>query len=363
VLLTRKGHDVIRYTVRNEEIRSLSRARVAADTIWNQKAFRELRQLIQQTQPEVVHCHNIFPRISPAIYYAAKGQHVPVIQTLHNYRLFCPAAAFFRDGATCEECAARFVPWPGVLHGCYRNSRAATATVASMLVVHRAFNSWDKRVDAYIAPSHFSMTKFIDNGLSPEKLHVKPNFLLEDPGPADSHGSGGVFLGRLSHEKGPDVLVEAWRELSQVPLRIVGDGPQKTALERTVAERGLSQVRFLGHSSHRACLEAVRQSAFLIVPSRSFETFGRAIVEAYALGRPVIASRHGALSELVKDGTTGLLFSPGDASDLAGKVRWMTSHRDACREMGQAARREYEAKYTSDRNYGLLMAVYQRALT
>jgi glycosyltransferase involved in cell wall biosynthesis len=364
-LLERAGNEVITYCRSNQEVEGLTalkRLTLVKRNIWAADTEREFSQLLTRESPDIVHVHNTFFMISPSIYGACKAQDVPVVQTLHNFRLLCPGATFFRDGKVCEECVDRSL-WRGVYHGCYRDSRPATASVASMLALHRLWGTWDKLVTNYIALTEFGRDKFIAGGLPAAKIVVKPNFVDPDPGEREQSGEYALFVGRLSTEKGLSTLLQAWGRLPQhYALHIVGDGPERVSLELQTHQLGLSTVQFLGRLSHEEVIAAVKRARFLIVPSGWYETFGMCIAEAFACGTPVICSRLGAMQELVSDGRTGLHFSSGDPNDLASKVGWAWSYPNKMGAMGREARAEYEAKYTPERNYPMLMEIYRRAL-
>jgi glycosyltransferase involved in cell wall biosynthesis len=364
-LLLRKGNEVSEYLRNNHEINSggtCSNIALGCRTVWSATSRNELSRLIKDCQPDVVHFHNTFPLISPASYYACRDSGVPVVQTLHNYRLFCPAATFFRDGKVCEDCL-RKSRWQAVRHACYRQSRGASATVVAMLTFHHWYGTWTKLVDCYIALSEFSRAKFIEAGLPVEKIVVKPNFVLPDPGAGRGQREYAVFLGRLSEEKGLRTLLQAWAQLNPTcMLRIIGDGPLLDAIRLEITRSGCSNVRLDGHLPREESLKALQGARVLILPSNCYENFPMTIAEAYACGTPVIASRLGAMQEIVRDGSTGLHFTPGDAGDLARKVEWAWAHLNEMHEMGRKARAEYDAKYTAERSYKMLMHVYQRAI-
>lgn len=226
LLLESFGHEVIRYSRHNDDIANMSRLQTARATFFNKQTLEEVRKLIRKEQPDVLHCHNTFPLISPAIYVAANEAGVPVVQTLHNFRLLCPSALFLRNGRPCEDCLGKLLAWPGVLHACYRRDRAATAVVAGMLAVHRLGGTWVRRVQQFIALSEFSRRKFIEGGLPAGRLAVKANFMRNDPGYGGGRGGYAIFVGRLAAEKGIEALLAAWRRLkTPLPLKIVGDGP------------------------------------------------------------------------------------------------------------------------------------------
>jgi glycosyltransferase involved in cell wall biosynthesis len=360
-LLETRGHRIVRYTDHNDRINEMGSLAVARATVWNKTAYRQLRKILRTERPQVVHFHNTFPLISPAAYYAARAEGVPVVQTVHNYRLFCANALFFRDGHVCEDCFGKPLPWPGVLHCCYRGSRAASGTVATMLTAHRALRTWTKMVHTYIALTEFAREKLIEGGLPEEKIAVKPHFIDPDPGPDEGRGGYALFVGRLSPEKGSDTLLSAWERLGgKLHLKIVGDGP--LAPRAADAARRFPEVEWLGRQPLQEVYRLMGGATFLVFPSEVYETFGRVAIEAFARGTPVVASRIGAIAELVEHGRTGLHFRPGDSKDLATQVEWASRHPAELERMRKAARAEYEAKYTAGRNHQLLMEIYRTAV-
>jgi glycosyltransferase involved in cell wall biosynthesis len=365
-LLATQGHTVLPYRRNNAEIEQLTlvqRAVLPGTTVWSNKSLVEVRHLALDQQPDVAHFHNTFPLISPAAYSACRSARIPVVQTLHNYRLLCPAATFFRDGKPCECCMGKRVPWPAVRYACYRGSRTATGTVAAMLAIHRVLGTWMEMIDIYIAGTEFARDKFIAGGLPAAKIVVKPNFVHPDPG-ADRDVSGyALFVGRLSPEKGLGTLLAAWKQLGgKIPLLIAGDGPMRSELEALVQQQSLFEIQFLGRLDRQAVFAAMKRARFLVVPSECYENFPVTIVEAYARGTPTIVAGHGALKEIVADQRTGLHFVPGDAEDLARKAEWAWTHPREMEEIGQAGRAEFVAKYSADRNYHMLMDIYKRAI-
>jgi glycosyltransferase involved in cell wall biosynthesis len=360
-LLERAGHTVLTYCRTNYEAESYSGVRkftLVKNIAWSADTTAAIGQLLRQEKPDVVHVHNTFMMISSSIFAACHEAGVPVVQTLHNFRMFCPAANFIRDGKVCEECADHSL-LRGIGHGCFRNSRAATATVALMIKTQRQRRSY---ADFHIALSEFSRQKFIANGLAPEKLWVKPNFVSPDPGERGAEGAYTIYAGRLSEEKGLDTLLNAWRQLQcDIPLMIVGDGPLLGPLQKQAAELGLGSVTFAGRLSRPETQAAIKAARFLIAPSQCYENFPMGIAESFACGVPVVCSRLGGMKELVEAGHTGLHFTPGNAAELANQVQWAWAHPEQMRAMGKQARREYLNKYTAEKNYPLLMEIYQRA--
>lgn len=358
-LLRSKGHKVIQYTRHNDQIAHMKRLDLARATVWNRAVYQELRILIRQVRPQVIHLHNTFPLLSPAVYYAAKSEGIPVVQTLHNYRLFCLNALFFRDGRVCEDCCSHVMPWPGIRHACYRQSPFMSGGVATMLVLHRLLRTWTNTIDVYIALTEFAKAKFLARGLPEEKILVKPNFLHPDPGMEENKEEFALFVGRLSVEKGLDTLLQAWTQVRDIPLKIVGDGPLMSKIVQSLEMNRLDHVHVLGRRSHKDVIELVKRARCLVFPSECYENFPTVIMEAFACGTPVIASRLGVAGEVIQDGQTGVHFSAADAMDLATKVEWIWTHPQRATEMGQRARREYEQKYTAIQNYRALLDIYE----
>ncbi len=365
-LLRQYGHEVLEYRRNNVEIQDQSRAKTALSTIWSSQSDKDVKLLCERFRPELIHAHNTFPLISPSLYWLATRLHIPIIQTLHNFRLICPQAMLLRDGAVCEDCVGKF-PWRAVTRACYHDSRLQSAVVTSMLGVHRFIGTYQHRVSAYIAMNHFCRNKFIAGGLPEEKIHIKPNFVDNKRLPDWKARSDGVYVGRLSEEKGIHTLLAAKKILTNsmmrhgetVPtsIKVIGTGP----LGKEVAEAFSSD--YLGSQEPEAIFELLHKSSFLVAPSTCYETFGLAAAEAFSCGVPVIASQHGGLAELVTDGVNGLLFEPGNANELAQKIAWATNHPDQMLGMGRAAYEEYQNKYTPEQNYASLMTIYQNALT
>ena len=352
-LLRERGHAVALFTRHNDDIHGVSKLMLVANTFWASGVAAEFATELERFQPDVIHVHNTFPMISPAIYWVAAKHHIPVVQTLHNFRLLCPQAMFLREGKVCEACMGA-IPWRGVVHGCYRNSKVQSAVLAGMVSLHRLLGTWQHKVTRYIALNEFCRQKFINGGLPAARVVIKANF-VDFPRPAVTQRADFLFVGRLSAEKGVDVLAQAARQ-TQVQIYVAGTGPEQRQLEQ------ISNVQLLGALSTDDVRRRMSGSLALVLPSVWYENFPRTLVEAFGCGLPVIASRLGALAELVEDGVTGLLFNPGDAEDLADKLQWAHAHPEQMRAMGEAARAKYEAFYTAEKNYQQLVAIYRDAI-
>ena len=364
-MLEQAGHQVVAYRRSNWDAEAYRRIRLlslAKRTVWASDSRRDFLQLLRQEKPDLVHVHNTFVMISPSIYSACFQAQVPVVQTLHNYRLLCLAANFFRDGKVCEQCLGTSL-WRGVGHACYRQSYSASAVVALMLSSHRLRHTWQREISCFIALSEFARNKFVEGGLPADKIFVKPNFVAPDPGARHTLGDYALFVGRLSPTQRVDTVLAAWKRLPRsIPLHIIGDSSDRQHLQAQAAGQGLPNVQFQGQLPREQTLAAIHRARFLIFASEWYENFPMTIAESFACSTPVICSRLGAMQEIVSDGRTGLHFTPADSQDLATKVEWAWTHPEQTQAMGTQARAEYEHKYTAEKNYPLLLDIYRRAL-
>ncbi|MFK7603681.1 glycosyltransferase family 4 protein [Deinococcus sp. SM5_A1] len=359
-LLRRHGHDVQTFAVSNDLIEQTPRLQVAAQTVWNARMARKVTALVREYGSQIVHFHNTFPLLSPAVYGGARAGGAAVVQTLHNFRLLCANALLLRDGQICEDCLGK-LPLAAVQHSCYRGSRSASAVVAAMQTVHRAAGTYRTDVDAYIALTEFARDKFIAGGLPPERIAVKPNFLEEHPSPGTGDGGYALFVGRLSPEKGIETLLQAWAELgATIPLRIVGDGP----LASQVAEsaRSLPGVGWLGRLDRAGVMKQMCGAALLVVPSICYEGGPLTMFEAWSVGLPVVGSDLGSMSTAIRSGENGLLFQAGNAGGLAAQVRWLWEHPEDRQRMRDGALRIFQDTYSPQRNYEQLIDIYRAVL-
>lgn len=359
-LLRNAGHDVELGTVSNHDIVGLSgRAKAFLRAPHNPTFGSWTRELIDGFSPDVVHIHNFFPLLSPAAHEAAKLAGVAVVQTLHNFRLLCAASTFLRDGRICEKCLHGPDIW-GVVHRCYRGSLAGSLAWRRLREQGRRKGTWNNSVDRFIVLTEFAKGKFVEGGLPPDKLVVKPN-TAEDPKrtTTDAQRAGSLYVGRLSEEKGIRSLVKAWREVPRhIQLTVAGDGP----LLGEMRELAPSNVRFLGKQDKSQVLSLMQGARLLVVPSICYEGFPVVVAEAFAAGLPVAASRLGALADIICNGETGLHFAPGDIHDIADVVTQAFGKSDWLRKLGAGARTAYESSYAPAPNLRLLLAVYDDAI-
>jgi glycosyltransferase involved in cell wall biosynthesis len=318
-LVRSHGHPAELYKRHNDELHHLSPAHAAVSAIWSRRTANEVSAACKAFNPDLIQ------------------------------------GTFFRNGVPCEDCLGR-VPWRAVVHKCYRGSAPQSAVLAGLLSAHRTAGTYQNKVTRYIALSAFSRARFIAGGLPAQKITIKPNFVESDMRPSWSSRQGGLFVGRLSPEKGIALLLEAVRIGGFTNIDIIGAGPSAAAVAERFGEH------YLGFLPATEITQRMRSAAYLLLPSMAHEQMPMTMLEAFSCGLPVIASRVGALADLVEDGKTGLLVNPGDAADLAAKIAWAEAHPNQMQAMGRAARADYEAKYTAPINYKMLVDIYEDAI-
>jgi glycosyltransferase involved in cell wall biosynthesis len=362
-LLRNHNVQVATYTKHNDEIINygfLKKLKLPFGNIWSEVTYNELTNILEREKPDICHCHNLYYLISQSAYYACKDVGIPVVQTLHNFRFFCINGMLMRNGRVCERCLGR-LPLFGGMYGCYRNTRIYSIPLTFVNVYHYLKGSL-RTVDAYIALTEFARRKFITAGLPAEKVFVKPNFLTEPHEGSRVCNENSVFIGRLSEEKGLHTLLDAAKILqrcnTEFTIKIVGDGPLAPELRKRARIEGIANIEFSGRKSHEETMNILRQAMFLIMPSICYEGFPMAMGEAYARGKPVIASNLVAAADLIKERELGVLVVPGDSADLAEKIKEMLERRNSILKMGLNARKVFEEKYTAEKNFDILMDIY-----
>ena len=379
-LLRESEHEVHTYERSTDETSDYDlrdKLRLATNLHFNEAVYDDLRQQLQRLRPDLVHVHNTFPLLSSSVFAACQHEHIPVVLTLHNHYLFCAGGTCTRDGHPCTLCLTTRNPWHAVRYGCYGDSRAASLPVVQMIRQNWLNAFWERNIDGFIALTQDGRARFLEAGLPPERIYVKPNFLLDpeenadidevaaEPPTATAPRTSALFIGRLSREKGVDVLLEAARRLQaddiQLPIQIVGGSPNLDAYRQQAAD--LPQVTFLGQQPQEVCLSMARDALCVVVPSICSETFGLTVIEAFASRTPVVASRLGSLPELVDHERTGLTFDTGDATALADALARLARHPQLAASMGAAARADYEARYTPADNLRQLETIYDHVLS
>jgi glycosyltransferase involved in cell wall biosynthesis len=327
-------------------------------TPYSPSARRLVAGRIRSFRPDIVHVHNFFPRLSPSVYDACRDARVPVIQTLHNYRILCANALLFRENRICTDCLGRTVPLPALRHGCYRYSRIGSAALVTLIGVHRIRQTWARRVTRFIALTEFARGLFTEHaGIPHGQIAIKPN-AAPDPGQGDGSGGYALFIGRLSQEKGIATLLEAAGRGLGMPLKIAGSGPLQPVVE---AAQISDRIEYLGQQDPEQVRELMRQARVLLIPSLWFEGLPMVVPEAFGAGLPIIASRIGALETLIDDGANGLLAEPGNAESWVEAVRRFSTEPGLEQRLRQKARQTYETLYRPEVNVGLLLEIYEQA--
>ena len=364
-LLRSGGHRVELFERRSDDIGSMSLLAKAALPLrvpWNAAVRSELADRLRTERPDVVHVHNVFPLLSPAVLAACADAGVPAVATLHNYTQICPPGTLQRDGRPCTECVGS-TPLPAVRHGCYRGSRLATVPLAVSLSANR--RRWWSGVERFLCISGAQRDVLVNAGMPAERLSVKHNFVPDPDARRTDTGEHLLFLGRLAEAKGVRLLMAAWDEVAAgggvgVPLVIAGTGPLEAEVSAWAA--GRDDVRYVGLYDTAECQKAIARSVAVVVPSTWLEAFGLVVVEAMAAGVPVVAAGHGAFVELVEDEVTGLLHRPGESASLASCIRRIAAEPDRNREMGRAARRRYEQGFSPAVGLDRLVEEYRTAI-
>ena len=358
-MLRAAGHVVHVETVSNDAIST-----VAAKTraFWNAPhdlaRVEWMKRLIRQYETQLVHVHNFFPLMTPAVHEAASSSGVAVVQTLHNYRLICSGALFLREGQVCEKCLDGSKAW-GVVHRCYRKSVAGSLAVAHMQLRAERHRTWHRHVQQFIALTNFAKEKFVAGGLPPSRIAVKGNFVPDTVYNRDPEARrGALFVGRLSPEKGTDTLISAWSQMTDVPLTVAGHGPDEARL-RAIAP---PTVRFLGQLTADAVRDEMAKAQCLVVPSIWYEGFPMTVLEGFASGLPVLASHIGSLAEIVVDGVNGAHFEPGNPLSLKQVATNLFADPRRLDRLGQGARDTYQNNFTPSANLVQLERIYESAL-
>jgi glycosyltransferase involved in cell wall biosynthesis len=358
-LLEQAGHEVIAYERHNDEIgdNAGTHVKTSLEAAWSNRSYRDIATLITRYRPDVAHFHNTFPLISPSAYRACRDGKVPVVQTLHNYRLICPGALLMRDGQPCEECVGRNLI-PAIRYACYRRSHVATGIATSMLLLNRARGAYRNDVDRYIALTQFARDRFIRGGLPAARIVVRPNFLSEPPAVGVGGGGFALYVGRLTAEKGVTTLVNAWRGV-ELPLKIVGDGQLRQELEMNARTSG-AKIDFLGYRPRSEVLALMQQATMVVIPSECYEGFPVTALEAFATGAPLVVAAIGALDEIIEAPTHGLKFRSRDPAALRECVLSLIGNPSQLAAMRAANRALFVRHYTRAHAVDSLESIYRQ---
>lgn len=363
-LLATNGIEVRRFDVDNDSIHGIgAKIQASANFLLGSGAFSSSRRLanaLKEFHPDIVHVHNWFPTLSPAVFRQCQEARIPVVHTLHNYRLLCINAMLVRDGHVCEDCIGTTFRTPGLVHKCYRDSYLGSAVATAGMLGEWAAGTWHHSVDRFIALSAFAKSKLIEGGVPAEKIVVKPNFVAPDPGPGTGDGGYFLYAGRLTDEKGLRVLLECWRRCPSLPpLWIVGTGPLQDEIAQ--AARTLKNVLWVGAKTNEAVVQLMGRAKATLCPSLWYEGMPRVVIESLAVGTPVVASRLGSYPELIADGEWGALFTPGNAEEMLARLQALEATNSLAR-MRVHARQRFEAEYTGEKNLSLVLNIYRNAM-
>jgi glycosyltransferase involved in cell wall biosynthesis len=325
-------------------------------TVYSRRTKREVTDIVKQLQPDFAYVHNVFPLISPSLYHTLHSLKIPVLQVLHDFRFFCPNGWFYTQGQICERCKyGNYIN--AVRYRCVRDSYSLSALYSLSLGANRVAGML-RKIDAIICLTEFSRQKLVEIGIPEQKLHIKPNFIdasVTSACPGKGHYV--LYLGRLSPEKGLWTLVQAFERLNGVKLKIMGTGPLEISLRKYIEERRIKNIELVGFKQGSEKWQILRESLFVALPSEWYEGFPMVALEAFAAGKPVVASNLGSLPYVVEDGKSGVLFEPGNVEDLIEKVNQLLADPSDITSMGLHARGLAEMKYSPDRSYETLLDI------
>ncbi len=362
-LLEKRGHSVLFYSRHNDELRSFSipeKMRFVFDTIYSFRTKRDIQRSVAEWDPEVAYIHNVYPLISPSVYHLLSTLEIPIVQCVHDFRPFCPNGLFYTHGERCQRCkGGNYLH--AVRHCCYKDSYFLSALYATSVGLNRLQHMMDK-INAYICLTDFYKRLLLEQGIPDEKIFIRPSSIdmsMVTPDFGGAFGEYAVYLGRLSAEKGPWTLLRAFEQTPEARLKIIGTGPLEEEVRRYIQEKGLRNVEMMGFKTGEEKWKLLKDSLFAIIPSECFENFPVASLEFYAAGKPVVAANLGGLPYIIADGQTGLLFQPGDSTDLADKVRHLFNHPEQAVRMGRRARELAEIEFGSEKSYQNLMNIFE----
>lgn len=358
-MLEKNGHKVIKYTRHNDEIKDgvLSKLKLGIDTIFSFKTYKEVKKLIDENEIDIVHVHNTLPLISPSIYYAARAKKVPVVQTIHNFRLLCPGATFTRNSEICEDCISKGLG-QSLKHKCYRGSLAQTFIMYVMLKFHRIIGTYDKI--NYITLTEFNKKKLLNLVKVESKIYVKPNFVEKREQSERILDDYFVYIGRLDEIKGINFLIEAWKDIDEnIELYVIGTGPEKEKIKKFIEKNNIKNVKMLGFMQRNKIFDIIQKSRAVVVPSNWNEPFGMVIIEAFSKGVPIIASKIGSIPYIVDHNVNGILVDPGDKLKLKESINNIFYDNKLNKALGKNAYNKFNEYYTDIVNYNRLIEIYE----
>lgn len=358
-LLKSNGIDIETLFINNDSIEHENKLKLAFNTIWSTTYYKEIFNKIKHGKYDIIHVQNFFPLFSPSIFYAAKKAGVKIVMTVRNYRLICPNGLMYINNSICKACVGKTIPYPAISKRCYRDSYGASAVAVTMLGVHNLVNTWRNKIDGFICISEFVKHQLLLGGFALEQLYVKHNFVATEVPPNFTPEDYYIYVGRISTEKGIDVLLHAF-QMNKKKLIIIGDGPLKQDVIDASKEN--KHIQFLGKLPLAETYQKIADAKALVFPSKWHEPFGRTIVESFAHGTPVIGSALGGVTELIQDGYNGLLFNPSDPSGLSEAIKQFENITDSFK-IRENSYLSYKAHFDPSSNFTQLMDVYNHVLS
>jgi glycosyltransferase involved in cell wall biosynthesis len=366
-ILEKKGHIVVPYFMYSKDIDGYSiwqKTLLALKNVFSLRSYRKIIKLFKEENPDIAQVYNVTPLISPSVYFGLKEMNIPTIQIIQNFRYMCPNGLFLtRSGQTCEKCKnGNFIN--AIIRKCYRNSYLQTIAQSINLYSHRKLGTFSKKIDIFVTTSEFSRKKFIESGLSPNKIMTINGFIdVDDLEPSWDSNNYAVYMGRLSQEKGIYTLLKAFKEISSLDLKIIGEGPIRKELESYVSKEGKKNIKFLGYIKGQKRFDILRRAKFMILPSECYDTFPFVVLESFALGTPVIGSKIGGIAEQIENGKNGLLFHPKDHFELQKEIKTLIENPDLVHSMRKYARKSAEERYSQEVGYNHFMEVYSQLIS
>lgn len=361
-LLEKHGDEVFFYTRDNKETDSynlIQKINFFCETIYSRRTEENIKNIIRDFKPDVAYTHNIFPLISPSVYHTLHKEQIPCVQNVQDYRWLCPNGVFFINNRVCERCK-NGAYWNAVRFKCFRNSFLLSGLYATTISINR-YRGVFKKVDAFLCTTEFNKKKLMEAGIEERRLFIKPNYLdISSIEPSYGNGDYVIFLGRLSPEKGLWTLIYAFERLKDLKLSIVGTGPLEESLKKYIYEKGIKNVSVEGFKQGSEKDNLLKNALFMVFPSEWYEHFPIVLLEAFAFGKPVVASDIGNMPLIVENGKSGLLFKAGNVDDLAEKIKNLSQDSSQIISMGIYARRKIESGYTPEINYRILKSIFQK---
>jgi glycosyltransferase involved in cell wall biosynthesis len=356
-LLQANGVDVDTYTVHNDSINSsLSKILIIFSSVFNVAMFFRFYKYLSESKPDIVHVHNFFPIISPSIFWVCKMKNIPVVHTLHNFRIVCPTATLMFDGKVTER-SITHNSWWAIKKAVYKNSAVGTASLAAMIEFNKRIGTWNRAVTKLIALTDFAKQKYIEAGIIEKNIIVKPNFVNDSMQPNFYKEKYAIFVGRISEEKGIENLLKTWEEIDY-PLIVIGDGP----LREILLKNSNSDVIYKGKLNKKQVLKLVSNAKFLIMASTWYEGLPMVLVEALSVATPCIVPRLGGMASVVKDDICGLCYQPNNVEDMRAKIQMLIDDQELAIRLSQGAYKEFMEHYTSNQNYRQLICIYKQAI-